>query len=119
MNDKDVDMDENEEELSFIPSAVSTSACWYEPHFTCDRQCQKKRFKYSDVASVMVSDKGKLHTVDFRRDCHNLRRNERKQPVVDSRFGKLQVAEKRSRGKLAAGGGARGPEQKIMETCRP
>ena len=31
-NDMDVDMDENEEELSFIPSAVSTSAYWYEGH---------------------------------------------------------------------------------------
>ena len=31
LNDMDVDMDENEQELSFIPIAVSDSAGWLEP----------------------------------------------------------------------------------------
>ena len=34
-NDMDVDMDENKEELSFIPS-VNSSAGWYEPQFMSD-----------------------------------------------------------------------------------
>ena len=38
----DVTMDENKEELSFIPSAVSSSAGWYEQQFMCDRQCREK-----------------------------------------------------------------------------
>ena len=37
-NDMDVDMDENMEELSFIPSVVSSSAGWLEPQFMCDRR---------------------------------------------------------------------------------
>ena len=36
------DMEENMEELTFFPSAVSDSAVWYEPQFTCDRQCRRK-----------------------------------------------------------------------------
>ena len=36
-----VDMDENKEELSFAPSALSDSAGWHEPEFMCDRQCQE------------------------------------------------------------------------------
>ena len=38
----DVTMDENKEELNFIPSAVSSSAGLYEPQFVCDRQCREK-----------------------------------------------------------------------------
>ena len=38
----EVTMDENKEELNFIPSAVSSSAGWYEPQFMCDRQCREK-----------------------------------------------------------------------------
>ena len=34
----DVDMDENTEELSFIPSAVSCSAGLHEPQTMCDRK---------------------------------------------------------------------------------
>ena len=31
VNHMDVDMDENQEQLSYIPSAVSSSAGWHEP----------------------------------------------------------------------------------------
>ena len=43
------DMDENKEELSFIPSAVSS---WHEPKLICDRQCWKKGLQYMDIASL-------------------------------------------------------------------
>ena len=33
----------------------------------CDRQCQKKRFKYSDVASAMVSDNFELSQSEAKR----------------------------------------------------
>ena len=34
-NDIEVVMHENKEELSFVPSAVSSSAGWHEPNFSC------------------------------------------------------------------------------------
>ena len=54
----DVDMDESEEELIFVPSAVSDSAGWHELKFRCDRQCRKEGFKFFDIASAMVEDDG-------------------------------------------------------------
>ena len=64
---------------------------------------------------AMVEDSGELHTISFYKDCYNLRPDERKDLVVSSRYRKLLVIEKRSRGKLAACLCARGLEQKIME----
>ena len=37
-NDMDVDMDENKDELSFVPSAVSGTAGWHEPKFKFHKQ---------------------------------------------------------------------------------
>ena len=113
--DMDVDMDENTEELSFIPSAVNGSAGLHEPEFMCDRQRCQKGFKYYDIASVMVEDSGELHTRNCCRDCYNPRQSERKEPVVNNRLRELLVAAKRSRGKLAVRLGTHGLEQKIME----
>ena len=76
------DMDENTENLSFIPSAVSGSAGWHELQFMCDRQCQQKGFKYYDIASVMVGDDGELHTTKLSRPCYNLRQGKRKESAV-------------------------------------
>ena len=56
LNDMDVHMDENKEEFSFIPSAVSSSAGWREPLFMCDRQRWKKRFQHFDAASVTLAE---------------------------------------------------------------
>ena len=61
-------MNENTEEFSFIPSAVSGSAGWHEPKFMCDKQCRQKSFKYYDIASITVEDNGKLHTINL---CRN------------------------------------------------
>ena len=106
-------MAENKEELSFMPSAVSSSAGWHEPNFCVTGNVGEKGFKYNDIASVMVEDHGE-HKINVCKNCHNLRHGERKEPIVNSRLWKLLVAEKRSRGKLAAGLGGRGLEQKIM-----
>ena len=70
----DMDMDENKEELSFVPIAVSSSAGWHEPKFMCDRQCWKKGFYYFDIASGMVEDTGELYTINLCESCDNLRR---------------------------------------------
>ena len=35
--DMDVDIDENKEEVSFVPSAACDSAGWHEPRLRCDR----------------------------------------------------------------------------------
>ena len=77
VNGMDVDMDENEEELSFIPSAVSRTAGWHERRQAAhDKSLQKKM------------------------------QNE-KEPRVNGKHWKSPVAQKRSRGKLLAGWGAR------------
>ena len=59
----DVDTDENKDELSFMPSAVSSSTGWHEPKFMCDRQCQQEKFNFFDIASVMVED-DELYTIN-------------------------------------------------------
>ena len=56
LTDMDVDMDENKEEWSFIPSAVSSSAGWHEPKLMCDRQCREEGFK---LLRHRVSDGGR------------------------------------------------------------
>ena len=63
-NDVDVDMCENKDELSFIPSAVVSSAGWCEHQFTRDRQSRKKGFLYFGIASVMVEDDGEPYTTN-------------------------------------------------------
>ena len=94
------DMDENKEELSFIPSAVSSSAGWREPQFMCDRQCPKKRFQYFAIASAMVKDDGGLHTINICKDCRNWKQGARNESASSNKQWKLPVAEKRSPGKL-------------------
>ena len=51
LDDMDLDTDVHKGELSFIPSAVSSSAGWNESKFMCDRQCREEGFTYFDVAS--------------------------------------------------------------------
>ena len=58
LNDMDVDMDENKQELIFLPIAVSDSAGWREPNIMCDRQstrsiCQQRwQWKSSEPVSI-------------------------------------------------------------------
>ena len=56
LNDMDVDMDENKQELSFIPIAVSDSAGWREPNIMCDRQFREER---CPVLRHRISDGGR------------------------------------------------------------
>ena len=42
LNDVEVDIDENQEESSFVPRVVRELAGWYEPKSMCDRHCWKK-----------------------------------------------------------------------------
>ena len=81
----------------------------------CDRQCWRKGFKHYDIASVKVEDDGELHTMNLLTDLYNVRPSGSKELAVNNRMWKMLVADKRSRGKLAAGQCSRGLEQKIME----
>ena len=100
-------MDENTEDMSYIPIAVSNSAGWHDSKLMCDRQWQDELFQHFDIASVMVDDDGELHLITLRKDCCNLTQGEREEPVANGRPWRLPVVEKRSRGKLAAGLGTR------------
>ena len=51
-NDIEADMDEINEELSFVPSAVSDSAGWHEPRCMSDRLSMKEGFKCCDIAAI-------------------------------------------------------------------
>ena len=75
-NGLNVDMDENNEELSFVPRAVSDSAGWHEPKLRCDRQCRKEGFKFYEIASIVVEDDGERHTLNLCVTCYNLRQEE-------------------------------------------
>ena len=71
LNDKDVGMDEDKEEPTFIPSAVSKTAGWHAPKVMCDRQCHKESFQ---VQRHRVSDGGRrrraAHDEPFRGLSH-------------------------------------------------
>ena len=100
LNDEEVDMDEeNEDFLASFPLRWAGRQDGMNPISSVG----KKGFKYHDIASVMVEDNVELHTIIVGRDCYNLRKGERKEPIVNSRLWKLLVFEKRSRGKCAAG----------------
>ena len=73
----EVDRDEDKKEMSFVPSALSDSAGWYEPKFMCgrelkfmcDRECSKEGFKVHATASVMVEDDGELTAQHLCMNC--------------------------------------------------
>ena len=96
-NGKEVDMDENKEELSFITSTMSSSDGWREP---------KEGFNYCNIVSVVVEENGELYTIKFGEGCYNWRQDEREEPRANGQFWKRLVGMKRSRGKLAVDVGA-------------
>ena len=66
--DMEVDSDKSLEEVGFVPSAVSDSAGWHEPlrvKHMCDKKCNKKSFKFFDIAFILVEDGGRPHTINF------------------------------------------------------
>ena len=81
---------------------------------SCVKGSAGKKIKYCDIASVMVEDNGTLQTINFCKVCQNLRERSRKEPAFSNEKPNTPVAEKRSRGKLSTGVGARGVESKIM-----
>ena len=63
--------DEEMEELSFIPSAVS------EPRLAlhiCDNKCNKEGFKFYQLAAIVVDEGGAAHTINQCKQCfHEVR----------------------------------------------
>ena len=60
----------------------------------------------------MVEHDGEPHMIYLCKNCNSLRPDEKKEPSVNGKQRENPVAEKRSRGKLSAGLGARGLENK-------
>ena len=115
--DLDVDMNENNCELSFNTSAVSRTAGWNEPKFMCDRECRKECFKFYDIASIMVEDDAKSHTINFCMKCYTVGMSRRRKGGTRDRRWKKLVDDKSSRDKVSSCLGARGFENKIWECC--
>ena len=85
-----MDIDGDEDELSFVPSVVSSLVGWREPRFKCDKRRREEGFHYWEVAVVMVED-GELCTTNLCENCYDLMQDERNEP----RFSRL-IVEKRS-----------------------
>ena len=63
--------EEEMEELSFVPSAVS------EPRWSlqrCDNKCREKGFTFFQVAAVVSQEGGAAHTINLCKQCYNERR---------------------------------------------
>ena len=56
----DRDVDEIEDELSFAPSVVSSSAGRHEPRFECCGRCQGEIFNCWESAAETVEENGEL-----------------------------------------------------------
>ena len=79
--DVEVDNDEGlEEEMVFVPSAVSGSAGRREPlsfEYMSDQKCHEEGFKCHDIASILVEDDVEQHKINLCRSCFDLRRKKR------------------------------------------
>ena len=63
--------EEEMEELSFVPSAVS------EPRWAlhiCDNKCREKGFTFFQVAAIVSQEGGAAHTINLCKQCYNERR---------------------------------------------
>ena len=79
------------------------------------QQCREKGFQHFEIAQVMVEDDGAPYTTILCNDCYNLGEGERQEPTTSNKQWKIMLAERRSPGKVSAGLGARGFENKIWE----
>ena len=68
----------------------------------CDKECNKEGFKFFDIATMLVEDDGKPHTINLCINCYALRLAERNESEVTNARWKAMVGEKSSRGKLSA-----------------
>ena len=59
---------EEEEERTFIPSAVSVPL---KPLFRCDKQCSEQILSYWQLASVVVNEGDKAYTTNLCQKCCN------------------------------------------------
>ena len=69
--DMEVDNNKNLEEIGFVQSAVNESAGWHETlrfNRMCDKKCNAVDFKIYEIASILVEDDGKPHTINL---CRN------------------------------------------------
>ena len=104
-DDMEADSNKSMEEFGFVSSAVSDSAKWCEPlrvENICDQKGKEKGFKFYDVAAILVEDNGKPHTINFCRNCYNLRLTERDESKVTNARWKSMIEQKASRGRLSA-----------------
>ena len=86
--------EEEMEELSFIPSAVS------EPRralHICDIKCRAKGFKFFAIAGIVTEE---AHTIKLCKTCYNVRRTKRGEEEVTASPWRELVKQKVFRGKL-------------------
>ena len=102
----DLYVDENEDVLTFVPSAVSSWAGWRE----CDERCCEEGFHCWDIVGVMVEEDGELCTTKL-----ILRPESRNEPRLYCKQWERLVGENSSRGKLAVGLRPVAFEQQIKE----
>ena len=113
--DVDVDMDENKEELIFIPSAASGSAGWYEPKFMCPTgRCQLLRHRVSNGGRRRRGAHDNLHPKMLQFEA----RRKKGTSVEKNKQWKILVADIRSPGTSSAGLGMRGFEHKMWNLLR-
>ena len=104
-------MDEDEGELTFVPSAVSSSARWHEPSFKRDRRCEEEGFIMWDCAAEMVEENGELFAMNLCKDT----RVERSVPKLNSWPWRRPDGENMLQGRLALRFGFLGLNHKTME----
>ena len=61
---------EEEEERTFVPSAVSVRVP-LKPLFRCDNQCSEKTLIYWQLASVVVNEGDEAHATNLCQNCFN------------------------------------------------
>ena len=63
------DMNQEEsEEISFVPGAISIPQ---KPFFCCDNQCSEKTLSFWQFASVVMKDCEESYTTSFCQQCCN------------------------------------------------
>ena len=92
--------DENDmEELSMVPSAVSEPRwCLY----MCFNKCREKGFMFHEIAAIVTEEGGAAQTINLCKKCHNERRAKQGEAEVAASKWRALIEQKASRGKLWA-----------------
>ena len=91
--------EEEMEELSFVPSAVS------EPRWAlhiCDNKCREKGFTFFQVAAIVSQEGGAAHTINLSKQCYNERRLKPGEEEVTASKWRALVGQRAFRRKLWA-----------------